>query len=150
VATGIVEKQVISDAERERRALSKAERLLRGRGKSAPRVSLSVQGQQVELPASVVNQLRRVISRLAQGREVAVFSPQETITTQEAADLLHVSRPFLIGLLDKGKIPFHRLGTHRRIRLEDLLAFRERFDAERKAALDRLAQLSQEAGLYDD
>ncbi len=75
---------------------------------------------------------------------------QESLTTQEAADLLHVSRPYLIGLLDKGLIPYYRLRSHRRIRLEDLLAFREKFDAERHAALDELSRLSQEAGLYDE
>ena len=73
-----------------------------------------------------------------------------TLTTQEVADSLHVSRPYLISLLDKGLIPYYRLKSHRRIHLEDLLAFRDEFDAERQKTLSELTRLSQEAGLYDE
>lgn len=137
-------------AEDERRDLSRAEQLLKDRGGTLPRVTMDVEGQRVELPDSAILHLRRLISRLARGQEVAVYTPQESLTTQEAADLLHVSRPYLIGVLDRGLIPYHRLKSHRRIRLEDLQAFREKLDAERQEALDEMTRLSQEAGLYDE
>lgn len=145
-----VGRRVHDSLEEERRSLSRAEQLLKSRGGNLPKVTMEVEGHQVELPGSAVQHLRRLVSRLARGQEVAVFTPQESLTTQEAAEILHVSRPYLIGLLDKGLIPYYRLRSHRRIRLEDLLAFRERFDAERHAALDELSRLSQEAGLYDE
>lgn len=145
-----VSRRVHDSVEEERRSLSRAEQLLKSRGGNLPKVTMEVEGQQVELPGSAVQHLRRLVSRLARGQEVAVFTPQESLTTQEAAELLHVSRPYLIGLLDKGLIPYYRLRSHRRIRLEDLLAFRKRFDAERHAALDELRRLSQEAGLYNE
>jgi excisionase family DNA binding protein len=75
------------------------------------------------------------------------------LTTQEAAELLNISRPYLVKLLDVGTIPFERpegLGSHRRIRFEDLMEYKHKRSAERKQQLKRLTQLSQETGFYDE
>ncbi len=71
----------------------------------------------------------------------------QELTTQEAADLRNVSRPFLIGLLQPKEIPFVMTGTHRRIRLSDVIEYKQRRDATRHEALDRLTELGQEYGL---
>ena len=86
---------------------------------------------------------------LARGLTVRVVAVDEELTTQQAADILGVSRPYLIRLLESGKIPFTKVGTHRRVRMTDLLAYKEQRDAERREALQELTRTSQELGLYD-
>lgn len=107
-------------------------------------------GEAIELPGSVSAVLIQVVQAMAQGLAVAVMPLHMELTTQEAADLLNVSRQYLVQLLDQGAIPYTKVGTHRRIRFGDLRAYKEIRDQQRRAGLDRLAQLSQELGMYDE
>lgn len=93
----------------------------------------------VEVPAEVYRMLRHVVEALQQGLAVTIAPHTTTLTTQQAAELLGVSRPTVIKLLDKGDVPFERVGTHRRILLRDLLAYRERRRTEQYAALAETA-----------
>jgi excisionase family DNA binding protein len=112
-----------------------------GRRRPEPRYFLagSAPGDRVELPAEVYRVLRQVVEALRQGLAVTVVPQAQMLTTQQAADLLGVSRPTVIKLLDEAKIPFERVGTHRRILLRDLLAYREQRRAEQYAALEATA-----------
>ncbi|MBI3970124.1 MAG: helix-turn-helix domain-containing protein [Chloroflexi bacterium] len=110
---------------------------------------LAPNGESMRLPDPLYSLLVRAVRELARGKAVTVVSVDSDLTTQQAADLLSVSRPFLIKLLESGAIPFHLVGTHRRIRLKDVLAYRERRSQERRAALAEMAREAQELGLYE-
>ena len=98
----------------------------------------------VELPPSVGALLLDILEDMAAGRTVAVLRNDAELTTQQAADYLNVSRPFLVGLLEAGDVPFRKVGTHRRVRFEDLRRYKGMTDAARRGALDELAAAAQE------
>ena len=104
----------------------------------------------IELPASVLHLLTEMLSQMAQGNAVTLLPIHAELTTQEAANLLNVSRPHLVKLLETGKIPFHKVGSHRRVRFEDLMEYKESIDQQRMETLDELTAQAQELNLgYD-
>lgn len=98
----------------------------------------------VRIPTSALRLLLQVLTEIGQGNAVSVTPIHAELTTQEAAELLMVSRPFLVQLLEKGEIPFHKAGTHRRVRHQDLIAYRQGIDSKRRKTLDELAAQAQE------
>jgi excisionase family DNA binding protein len=112
-------------------------------------VLVSTDGGKVELPDAVFRLLKDIVRNMQLGRAIVLIPENQQLTTQRAADLLGVSRPHLIKLLEAGELPYHKAGSHRRIYLRDFVAYQKRRDAERKSALDRIAKEAYEAGLYD-
>jgi excisionase family DNA binding protein len=107
-------------------------------------LSLQMDDNEVELPPSAIALLIDILEALGSGRGVTLIPEDAELTTVEAADILNVSRPYLIKLLEAGDIPHHKVGTHRRIRLEDVMHYKQTIDQEREAALDELVQDAQE------
>ncbi|MBE0530309.1 MAG: excisionase family DNA-binding protein [Rhodospirillales bacterium] len=101
----------------------------------------------IELPAGAVKLLVEILGDMASGRAVTIVPQNAELTTQQAADFLNVSRPFLIRILEEKRIPFRMVGTHRRILFEDVLHYKQGIDAERRKVLDELAAEAQELGM---
>ena len=98
----------------------------------------------IELPASAVQLLVRILSEMAAGNAVTLMPVHAELTTQQAADLLNVSRPFIVKLVQAGTIPYRKVGTHRRILLSDLMRYKRQSETERAKALEALAAQGQE------
>lgn len=107
-------------------------------------------GSTVELPGELVEVLARIVEHLRAGNGVSIAPLHAELSTVEAAQLLNVSRPHLIKQLEAGALPYRMVGTHRRIRLVDVLDYRDRQDIETRAALAELTGQAEELGLYDD
>lgn len=118
-----------------------------------PRVRFLVVGseqQKTEIPPSVFQVMTQVAQAMARGQSVAVIAYDQQLSTQQAAEILGVSRPYLIGLLEAGVIPFHKVGTHRRLRMDDVLAYKGIRGEQRHQTLRELRRVSENLGLYDD
>ena len=129
----------------ERDEIRIVERLLR----AADGISMVVDasGERAQMPESLRGVLTQAASALVRGDRVSVVPVATELTTQQAADLLNVSRPYLIRLLERGDIPFGRAGTHRRIKLADVLAYRQRRSADRREMLRDMARETTELNL---
>src|ERR1017187_3158313 len=110
---------------------------------------VGAEGERLELPEAVFRLLKDIVRNMQLGRAIVLIPENQQLTTQRTADLLGVSRPHLIKLLGTGELPYHKVGSHRRIYLRDFVAYQKRRDAERKLALDRIAKEAYQAGLYD-
>ena len=111
------------------------------------KVRLVLNNEDVELSPGVVEILTQTLSYIAKGKSVVVTAQPTEFTTQRAADFLLVSRPFLIKLLETGEIPFRKVGKHRRVRFEDLIAYKEQIDNKRLKVLEELTAQAQELKL---
>lgn len=104
------------------------------------RVTDGQQEAPIELPAGAVAMLLDILDAMAAGRGVTLIPENAELTTVQAAEVLNVSRPFLIRLLEENVIKHRKVGTHRRIRMEDVMAYKAQIDQEREGVLDRLVE----------
>jgi excisionase family DNA binding protein len=112
-------------------------------------VYLQLEGSQqtITVPKDAINIVVEVLRQLSHGGSVALIQLDEELTTQQAADLLNVSRPYLIGLLDSGVLPSRKVGKHRRVKALDLITYKQADEQIRKARLDELTAEAQRLGL---
>jgi len=103
----------------------------------------------IPLPEPICRVILQAVRLLEKGEGVMILPSTQEMTTQSAANLLGVSRQYLVQLLEQGKIPFHKVGTHRRVRLKDVLAWRKQRDARRRKMLDEIAREAVADGTYD-
>lgn len=132
-------------SDNERQELSNLVDNLSGLGK----IAIVADGQKIEMPSIVSIALMEVIKTLNKGNSITLIPMDKELTTQQAADILNVSRPYFIKLLETGEIPFKKTGTHRKILMQDLMKYREQRAETRKSKIEELSNLSQELGLYD-
>lgn len=124
-------------------------RALRRLAQSSSAKLVGNDGESVAVPPSVRTLLAEIARNLEAGKTVSVVAGHHELTTQRAANLLGVSRPFLVRILEDGKLAFHRVGSHRRIYLSNLLEYKSIRDLERHTAIGNLAREDVEAGTYD-
>lgn len=132
-------------------ALSRAlERMAHSSRRRAPRCQLvGPEGQTLPIPESVFYVLERVAEVMARGDSISIVPVGREVTTQQAADLLNVSRQYLVRLLNDDLMPYRKTGKHRRLRIEDVLTYKETRDKDRRAGLRELCRLTQEVGGYE-
>ncbi len=143
----VLEHEPILAKERERLRIGEIEELFQ-RSEGWRLRLVGPEGQGIDLPESLHALVREIVRVLTRGDAVSIVPISKELTTQEAADLLNVSRQYLVRLLERGEIPYHKVGTHRRIAFADLIEYKRRRDEERHRGLDELTRMSQELGLY--
>jgi excisionase family DNA binding protein len=131
----------------DRRVAGQASRRLAALPEPTARLEIHAAAEAIQIPAAVLPLLRQLLDQVAAGNPVAVVAEDAELSTQQAADSLGVSRPFLVGLLESGAIPFRKVGAHRRVRARDLMDYQRRDRAQRLGALQELAAQAQELGL---
>lgn len=131
-------REPIAASEAERETIVKVEAFLRRQRGQVARL-IGPNNETIELPESAFRLLKAVIHQLAMDNAVSVVPVHKQLTTQQAADLLNISRPYLIQLLERKEIPYERVGTHRRLKFGDVMGYRQRRAEEEESAIDALA-----------
>lgn len=139
-----------SEIAQAREASRQLARLLPGDDAATPPLRLVTDDnhhEMIAIPPGALRLLVEMLTQLGQGRAVTVLPQNAELTTQEVADYLNVSRPYVVSLIEQNKLPARRVGARRRVAFEDLLRYDEQQRAQRRAALDELARIDQELGL---
>jgi len=108
------------------------------------------EGVHIPLPDPIFHLLVRTVRAMQEGKIITLVPENEALTTQAAADFLGVSRPFLVGLLEKGEIPYHAVGAHRRVEFKDVAAYRQERNQKRRVGMEALYKAVEHAGVYDN
>lgn len=133
----------------DRHTVTDLAQLLTAAAQDGPAVLHGPSGMQARLPEQVCRVLLEVVRAMADGMAITVAPHNTLLTTQEAADLLSISRPTLVRLLEAGEIPYSTRGRHRRVRLADVVEYQQATRDDRRATLDEMARDGGDAGLYE-
>lgn len=147
MTTAVASQEPILAGDDERKTLVSIERSLRTEGHAR---LIAPDGTSTPIPASLFTVLLESVRQLSEGNAVAILPVMQELTTQQAADLLNVSRPHVVAVLESGEIPHHKVGTHRRIYLRDLLNYKQRRDHQRRESLQALVDDAQDLGIYKE
>jgi excisionase family DNA binding protein len=137
---------IVAADEAEKRELATIERTLERPGKAR---LVGPGNEQMIIPDSLYSVLLEAVKQLSEGNGIAVLPYMQELTTQQAADILNVSRPHVVSLVDSKQIPHHAVGSHRRIYLKDLLEFKHRRDHHRRQAIQEMGNVAEELDIYD-
>lgn len=107
-------------------------------------------GEEILIPESVYNLLGQIVRAMASGQAVSIVTHNRELTVHQAADILNVSRSFIVKLLDEGAIPYIEVGSRRRILFQDLMTYKQQRKVQRRQLLDELIEMTEEAGLYEE
>lgn len=110
-------------------------------------IQISENGDFLKIPKKALSLLFEILNNMAEGKSLTLIPSEAEVSTQQAADMLNVSRPHIVKLLEKGEIPFKKAGTHRRIKLKNLIAYEKRLKENRNEKLDFLAKQAQDLNL---
>lgn len=148
-ATALRSPPPVLPSEEESKLARESSRLLAafvGKG-GAARLKVVIGNEEITVPVAALRLLVDILAQMAEGNAVTIMPIHAELTTQQAADFLNVSRPHLVGLLEQEEIPYRKVGTHRRVLFKDLLAYRGKSVASRRAALAELSKQAQELKL---
>lgn len=146
--TALLERhETIIPSDEDTRLATESSRILSRRGEGNLRVQLD-DGQVLPLPRAMAELISHLLVEMSHGNAVTLIPIHAEMTTQEAADFLNVSRPYLVKLLESNELPFHKVGTHRRVRFTDLKAYKDAKMSARTRDLDELAAQAQELGMW--
>ena len=114
-----------------------------------PEIEIEETEEKIRIPVSALKLLARILKEISQGNPISIVPIATEITTQAAAELLGCSRPHVVKLLEEGKIPFTKVGKHRRIKYEDLAAYKKEMKSIQRQRIQELMELDEDSGLYD-
>ncbi len=114
-----------------------------------PEIEIEETAEKIRVPLKALKLLSLMLRALSQGQSISIVAGATELTTQSAAEMIGCSRPFLIKLLEEGKIPFTTVGRHRRIKVEDVMNYKKKQKAEQKALLIEMMKDDEEVGLYN-
>jgi excisionase family DNA binding protein len=114
-----------------------------------PEIEIEETDEKIKIPLKALKFLATILCALSEGRPVSIVAGATEMTTQSAAEMLGCSRPFLIRILEEGKIPFTKVGRHRRIKVEDVMVYKKQMKADQKALLIEIMKGDEASGLYD-
>jgi len=114
-----------------------------------PEIEIEETEEKIRIPISALKFLATILKEISRGNPISIVPIVTEITTQAAAEFLGCSRPHLVSLLEQGKIPFTKVGKHRRIKYEDIIKFKQEMKSMQRKKIQELMQMDEESGLYD-